>query len=140
MPVPGIEKIYTEKEEQEEYVSACRKLHWLELSDWIRSGEKFFSFRNVTAVIRFLNEYPFLIDLLREAYTAIEQSFGPDPQIELEVVADPEVPGFVEMFGYIVTELTPEEAGERLQQFDRKWFLKQLPHVKGLLNFDVEFV
>ena len=140
MPVLPIENIYTEKEEQEEYIRASHELYWLELFDRINSLEKLFSFRNVTAIIRFLDKHPFLIDLLQEAYTAIEQSFGPGPQIELEIVADPEVPGLVEMFGYIITGLTPDEAGERLQQFDRKWFLKQLPRVKGLLNFDMEFV
>lgn len=140
MPVLDVEKIYTGKEEREAYVRASRELHWLELSDRIKGLEKLFSFRNLTAIIHFLDEHPFLIGLLQEAYTAIEQSFGPDPQVKLEVVADPEVAGFVKMFGYIVSGLTPEEAGERLQQFDHDWFLKQLPRMKGLLNFDVEFV
>lgn len=140
MPVLDIERIYTRKEDREEYARASRGLSWLELSDRIRALEKFFNFRNVKAVISFLSEHPFLIAFLREAYTAIEQSFGRDPQIEIEIVADPEVPGLVQMFGYIVSSLGPEEAGERLQRFDRSWFLKQLPRVKGLTNFDLEFV
>lgn len=89
---------------------------------------------------RFIGQHPYLTDLLEEAYIEIQKHFGPNPEVRLEVVADHEVPGLVEMFGYIVTGLTPEEAGERLQQFDRDWFLKQLPRVKGLLNFDVEFI
>lgn len=139
MPVLDIAKIYAAKEEQEEYVRASHDLSWLEYSDRIRSLEKFFGFRNVAVIIQFLDEHPPLLDFLQEAYTALERSFGPAPQVELEVVADPEVPGLDELFGYIVTELTPEEAGERLRQFDREWFLKQLPRVKRLLNFDVEF-
>jgi hypothetical protein len=76
---------------------------------------------------------------LREAYSRIGAAFGMQPQVTLDVVTDPEANGLVEMFGYIATTLTPEEAGKRLRQFDRDWFLKQSPHTKGLLNFDLEF-
>jgi len=88
----------------------------------------------------FLESHPFLVPLLLEAYSEIKSYFGLYPQVFLEVVSDPEVQGLVELFGYIVTRLTPEEAGKRLQGFDRTWFLNQLPRVKGLLNFDVEFL
>ena len=57
----------------------------------------------------------------------------------LEVVIDPFVRGLVEIFSYIVSQLTSEEAGKRLQQFDREWFLLQIRRTKGRLNFDVEF-
>ena len=57
----------------------------------------------------------------------------------LEVIRDPEVRGLVQMFGYIVTALTPEEASERLQQFDRGWLLHEIHRARGVLNFDVEF-
>jgi hypothetical protein len=77
--------------------------------------------------------------MLIEAHGKISECFGPSPEIVLEVITDPEVHGLVEMFGYIMPPLTPEEAGQRLRQFDREWFLLQLLHTKGLLNFDVEF-
>lgn len=140
MPVLDIEKIYTGKEEQEEYVRTSYQLQWLQLSDPIRNLGNLFTFRNVEAILNFLREHPLLVNLLQEAYAAIEQSFGPKPEVFLELVADTEVQGLRELFGYIVSRLTPEEAGKRLQQFDRDWFLKQLPRAKGLLNFDVEFV
>lgn len=102
--------------------------------------EELFVLRSQGSVHQYLHKYPFLVDLLMEAYVQIQKYFGPNPEVRLEVVADPEVQGLVEMFGYIVSGLRPQEAGERLQQFDHHWFLKQLPRVKGLLNFDVEFV
>lgn len=122
------------------FAISSREMQWFQLSDPMRNLVKLFTFRNVKAILDFMREHPFSVNLLQEAYTAIEQSFGPNPEVLLEVVADPEVPGRVQMFGYIVSGLPPEEAGERLRQFDRDWFLKQLPRIKGLLNFDVEFV
>jgi hypothetical protein len=91
-------------------------------------------------VSRFIERHPFLVPKLLEAYSKIESCFGLYPQVRLEVVNDPEVQGLVELFGYIVTKLTPEEAGKRLRRFDQDWLLNQLPQIKGLLNFDVEFL
>lgn len=90
-------------------------------------------------VSRFLQAHPHLVPLLVEAHSQIEIHFGPSREVTLEVVADPEVHELVELFGYITLSLTPEEAGERLQRFDREWFLSQAHRAKGLLNFDVEF-
>jgi len=105
-----------------------------------RSLERLYTFRRRAEVSRFLERHPFLVPLLLEAYSEMRNYFGLYPQVFLEVVSDPEVQGLVELFGYIVTRLTPEEAGRRLHRFDRDWFLNQLPRVKGLLNFDVEFL
>jgi hypothetical protein len=88
---------------------------------------------------RFLDTYPFLVPLLEEAHSKIEDYFGPRTQVRLEVVSDREAHGLIEMFGYIAVPFTPETAGERLQQFDREWFLGQIDRAKGLLTFDVEF-
>jgi hypothetical protein len=106
----------------------------------IRSLERLYTFRRGEEVSRFVERHPFLIPALLEAYSRIENYFGLHPQVFFEVVRDPEVQGLVELFGCIVTRLAPEEAGEQLQRFDRDWFLDQLPRVKGLLNFDVEFL
>jgi hypothetical protein len=105
-----------------------------------RSLEQLYTFRNGVEVSRFIERHPFLVPVLVEAYSKIESCFGLYPQVFLEVVNDPEVQGLVELFGYIVTRLSPEETGKRLRKFDQDWFLNQLPHVKGLLNFDVEFL
>jgi hypothetical protein len=106
----------------------------------IRSLERLYTFRRRAEVSWFLEKYPFLVPLLLEAYSEFGSHFGPYPQVFLEIVSDPEVQGLVELFGYVVTRLTAEEAGKRLRRFDQDWFLNQLPQVKGLLNFDVEFL
>jgi hypothetical protein len=105
-----------------------------------RPLERLYTFRRRAEVSRFIERHPFLVPVLVEAYSKIENYFGPYPQVFLEVVNDLEVQGLVELFGYIVTRLTPEEAGKRLRRFDQDWFLNQLPQIKGLLNFDVEFL
>jgi hypothetical protein len=120
---------------QETGVSTVRTLE-----SEIRSLEQLYTFRRRAEVSRFLERHSFLAPLLLEAYSKFGNYFGPYPRVFLEVVRDPEVQGFVELFGYVVTRLTPEEAGRRLQRFDQDWFLNQLPQVRGLLNFDVEFL
>ena len=110
------------------------------LESEIRSLERLHTFRKGVKVSRFIERNSFLMPVLLEAYSYIENYFGPYPQVFLEVVSDPEVQGLVELFGYIATRLTYEEAGKRLRRFDWDWFLNQLPQVKGLLNFDVEFL
>lgn len=105
----------------------------------IQPLDQLYIFRKPSEVSEFLEIYPFLVPLLREAHSQLGEYFGPYPNVTLEVVADPEVHGLVKIFGYIVTHLSPGEAGKRLQQFDRKWFLPRISRTKGLLNFDVEF-
>jgi hypothetical protein len=105
----------------------------------LESLSQIYTFRRREEAGEFLHQHPFLVPLLNEAHDKIAEHFGPSPDVVLEVVTDPEVHGLVEMFGYIVTSLTPEEAGKRLQQFDREWFLRHAHRANGLLNFDVEF-
>jgi hypothetical protein len=105
----------------------------------IQSLEQLYIFRRPEEVTEFLQTHPFLVPLLEEAYGQVARHFGSSPEIVLEVVPDPEAHGSVEMFGYILTSLMPGEAGERLERFDREWFLSQVQRTKCLLNFDVEF-
>jgi len=103
------------------------------------AGQLQYTLRRPSETMEFLQAHPFLAPLLMEARGKIAQYFGPFPEVVLEVVTDLEAQGLVKMFGYIVTSLSPEEAGKRLRRFDREWFLSQLPRIGGLLNFDVEF-
>jgi hypothetical protein len=96
--------------------------------------------RRPEEVSRFLESNSYLGPILIEAYEKIQDYFGPRPDVALEVVRDPEVRGLIQLVGYIVTDITPEEAGRRLQQFDRGWLLHEIHRARGVLNFDVEFV
>ena len=95
---------------------------------------------NAAAVGRFLHAYPQLIEVLLEAYVYLQKYFGPDPQVTLEVVSDPEVEGVEELFTYILTSLPVNEALARLDKLDEEWFLDQLDRVGGRFNFNLEFV
>jgi len=99
-----------------------------------------YGFREKAETARFLQIHPALIDLLLEASPYVERYFGPNPQVVLEVVRDPEVTGSEELFANICTSLPVEEALERLDQFDEKWFLAQLERTAGRFNFNLEFV
>ena len=95
---------------------------------------------NAAAVGRFLHAYPQLIEVLLEAHVYLQKYFGPDPQVTLKVVSDPEVEGVEELFAYILTSLLVDEALARLDRFDEEWFLDQLDRVGGRFNSNLEFV
>ena len=105
-----------------------------------RELEQSYSFRDVAAVQAFLHANPELVELLCEAYGHLEKHFGPDPQVALAVISDPEGKGADQLFAYIVTSLEVEEAVARLDGFDMEWFLDQLGRAGGRLNFSLEFV
>ena len=50
------------------------------------------------AVRRFLHVYSQLVEVLLEAHVYLQKYFGPDPQVTLKVVSDPEVEGVEELF------------------------------------------
>lgn len=53
---------------------------------------------------------------------------------------DPEVPGFMELWGYVATELEVSDALDRLRRIDAEWFLERRAETGEILNFDVQFV
>ena len=106
--------------------------------DRIKTLEQLYTFTRPEQVAHYLQTYPLLVPTLLEAHERLLRLFGP-VQVRLEVVKEPEAPGYTTLFGYIVTSLAPDEAGKRLQQFDRSWFLQQMSRLQGRLNFDVEW-
>jgi hypothetical protein len=112
-------------------ISENQRLHQL---------EGIHSFRNAAAVRRFLHVYPQLVEVLLEAHVYLQKYFGPEPQVTLEVVSDPEVEGVEELFAYILTSLPVDEALARLDRLDEEWFLDQLDRVDGRFNFNLEFM
>lgn len=109
-------------------------------------GEKLFQLQETYGlrleppVGRFLHAHPTLVDLLLEAYAYLEQYFGLNPQVGLEVVSDPDSDDSEELFANIRTSLSVDEALERLDRLDQGWFLAQLGRTGGRFNFNLEFV
>jgi len=112
-------------------ISESQRLHQL---------EGIYSLRNAAAVRRFLRAYPQLVEVLLAARVSLQKYFGPDPQVTLEVVSDPEVEGVEELFAYIRTSLPVDEALAQLNRLDEEWFLGQLDRVGERFNFNLEFV
>jgi hypothetical protein len=106
----------------------------------LRLVERLYTFRRQAKVSQFLEEFPFLVPLLVEAYSKFGHYFGPYPRAFLEIVTDPEAPDDHELFALIYTSLTPDEALDRLDRFDRDWWLDASQTTQGKLCIDVEFL
>ena len=85
----------------------------------IESLEKLYTFREKTEVLDFLEKHPFLIPLLLEAHPHIRQHF-PESPLFLEYVPDPEIDD-PQLVVYVVTNLDPEEALDRMDLFYDWW-------------------
>jgi hypothetical protein len=104
---------------------------------FVHQLEEIYSFRNVEAVRRFLHAHPHLIEVILEAYPYLVRHFGPNPQVMLEVVRDPEAERSEQLFAYILTSLNADEALDRLDRLDEEWFLDQFDRVGNLFNFNL---
>jgi len=101
--------------------------------------ESFYTFRNSDEVKIFLINNKRIFSVLWGARPVLEEFFGTDISIALEVINDPESTNIKQLFGYInAGSLSPDEAFERLSAFDDVWFLKQFDLTGGLFNFNLE--
>ena len=66
-----------------------------------------------------------MIEVILEAYPHLVKHSGPNPQVMLEVVRDPEAERSEQLFAYILTSLDTDEALDRLDRLDEEWFLDQ---------------
>lgn len=105
---------------------------------WFERIEYVFAVRERKEVKRFLGESPFLIPLLMEIHTKIQEYF-PGTKSVLEVVADPEEKDDVQMVLYIKTDFQPEEALARLHCFDEEWWLDAMDQASNKLCVHLEF-
>jgi hypothetical protein len=106
----------------------------------IQALERQYVFKDRDQVFHYLENHPFLVPLLLEAYSKIDTFFPEYPQVLLEVVTDPEVPDDTQLVASIRVNLSPDEALERLDSFDRQWWLPSMDRAKGELCIHVEFI
>jgi hypothetical protein len=119
---------------------------WLENGTSLVRGFEFqmlvvrhlYSLRKPEEVSEYLESYPFLAPLLIEAYGEIERCFGPST-VFLEILIDPEVADDRELFAFIRTNLSPDEALKRLDRLDKEWWLDAADRAEGRLCIHVEF-
>ena len=98
----------------------------------------FYALRRPEEVLCYLRVNPFLLPLLVEAQDPIHKHF---PQVTpfLDVVTDPEATEDSELVVSVPTALPPEEAMDRLAEFDRDWWLSALPRARAKLCITLEF-
>lgn len=102
--------------------------------------EELYVFRRRMEVLRFLDVHPFLVPLLLEAYAKIGRYFEPYHEVFLEVISDPEATNDRQLFAFIGTRLSPDQALDSLERFDEEWWLDVLDQAQGKLCIDVEFL
>jgi len=91
-----------------------------------------------TGILRFLEQYPFLVSLLVEVYPHIKEFF-PHSLVYLTVATDPEEFGTDRLITFIATDLEPDDALDALSAFDKKWWLNLLKRTQGKLCITLEF-
>ncbi|TDJ01802.1 MAG: hypothetical protein E2O76_03250 [Caldithrix sp.] len=100
--------------------------------------EKMYLFRIKDDVIWFLEEHPFIVSTLFDAYFNIEEFF-PLSKMMLEVVSDREVSDSHQLVIRIMTSLNAEGAFDKLTQLDEQWWLKANRKTDGMLGITLEF-
>lgn len=100
----------------------------------------YFHFRKCEMVVGFLQENPFLIDLLFETRQKIDEYFGAETRSALEIFSDPEDVYDRKLFVLILTNRSSDKASAYLDQMDQEWWLDQPYEAKSLMNIDVEYV
>lgn len=99
-----------------------------------------FEFTNRDEVLQFLERNEFLIALLLESEEKIRAEFNNRVHLILQVVRDPESDHDDELFLIIKTTLSPEEAGESLERFDKNWWIDASSAAQCKFNIDYELV
>lgn len=99
-----------------------------------------YEFRDETAVVDYLEQNPSLPSLLWDARGKIYEYFGSDVYAVLEMVKGFEADDDERLFVFIQTELSSDEALDRLDELYERWWLGALSGVRPKLNIDVEYV
>ena len=88
--------------------------------------------------LRFLRQHPSLAPLVWEAAYVLRHVFGVGTRLSLTLVRDPET-GDEELFALVHVQGPVEEALQKLETFDRAWFLDRQDETGGRFNVDVVF-
>ncbi len=104
----------------------------------IETLEQFYTFRERTEVLEFLDKHPFLVPVLLEAPEKIRHYF-PDSQLFLEVFIDPESIDWVQLILSILMKLDPHEAVARLNKLDCDWGLHNSYDVRSNFFTTLEY-
>lgn len=99
-----------------------------------------FDVYGIDEVREHLNRYPFLINLLLEAYEQINSVFGHNTKIRIETTQDPDSDIADKLFIYICVDMDVDKATDLLNIFDNKWWLRNSSDAQFKMNIDLEFL
>ena len=91
------------------------------------------------AVGPFLRDNPSLVPVLHEIAERAPAFFGPDVELAVAMVRDPEDGGAEEPFVFVRTGLPPDNALARLHGFDEAWWLRASASVEPPLTVTLEY-
>jgi hypothetical protein len=94
------------------------------------------SYKFNNEVKKYLISNSFLIDTLKDAVANIDKYFGKNNKSLLELFTDRESE---RLFVKIHTSIKPEEAIQKLDKFDEKWWFKLPKNIHNYLEFTLEF-
>jgi hypothetical protein len=103
----------------------------------IKLLKRAYSFYNESEIELHLCENPYLVSLLFKAYSRIMEFFL-GSRLILEVISNPEEDNDSQLVLYISTNLKPEIALKKLDEFDEQWWLNNLQCARGKLCIDIE--
>jgi hypothetical protein len=104
----------------------------------LKTLEQFYTLRQKSEILQFLEKYPFLIPPLLEAPDKIHQHF-PNAKLFLQVVDDPEIIDYVHLVLSILTNIDPDDAALKLNQVDKEWELNLSHEVQKRFFTAVEY-
>lgn len=101
----------------------------------------YFSVKNGRDVSRFLEENPFLVNVLLDVRTKFDEYFGADSRSVLEVFVDPEEDqSSPKLFALTLAAPSSDKVSASLDRLDQEWWLDQPYEIRRLMNIDVEYV
>ncbi|HEY9848337.1 MAG TPA: hypothetical protein V6D28_02675 [Leptolyngbyaceae cyanobacterium] len=104
----------------------------------IQSLQELYAFREPAKILHFLDKLPFLVPVLLEVPNKIGQYFR-NYQLFLEVVNDPEIIDYQQLFILISTNISTDEAMDKLDRLENDWWLNIPYEVRDKLCIDVEY-
>ncbi|MHA1205312.1 MAG: hypothetical protein ACTSRR_09285 [Candidatus Heimdallarchaeaceae archaeon] len=125
--------------EQIKIWSRINEFNYSLLKEDIKQIKKKIKFRgDYSNIEKYLIQNSYLIPLLFQIPNEIE-NFFPSSKLFLELETDPEENSKPELFVYIRTKLSPDEAIKRLDEFDNTWFLNASVLYGGNICVNLEF-
>ena len=90
------------------------------------------------AIWRFLSGHHQVGQDLIDVHNYIVQHFGPEPQVTLRVITDPEIPDWKQLFAFIHTTQSFDSALDTLDAMRLQWFRDHPNRDRNALTLTIE--